>query len=86
MQYDPQTMQELFRIINSPAGQQLITMLQKTGEMIYKMQSAKLPEEILKKREKRFPHYWRIRKPKSCWSSLGGSNGEHGRQDRIHSE
>ena len=31
MQYDPQTMQELFRIINSPAGQQLITMLQKTG-------------------------------------------------------
>lgn len=31
MQYDPQTMQELFRIINSPAGQQLIAILQKSG-------------------------------------------------------
>jgi len=31
MQYDPQTMQELLRIISSPAGQQLIAMLQKNG-------------------------------------------------------
>lgn len=31
MQYDPQTLQELFRIINSPAGRQLITMLQENG-------------------------------------------------------
>lgn len=31
MQYDPQLMQELFRIMNSPAGRQLITTLQEHG-------------------------------------------------------
>ena len=31
MQYDPQILQELFQIINSPAGQQLIAILQKNG-------------------------------------------------------
>ena len=31
MQYDPQTVQELYRMFNSPAGQQLIAALQKNG-------------------------------------------------------